>query len=218
MALYAENILFDLDGTLTDPKEGITRSVQYALSKLGIYADTEELVRFIGPPLVESFATFFSLSPSDCELAVKYYRERFSQVGIFENAVLDGIPEMLEKLVSAGAALALATSKPLVFAERILERYSLSRFFSVTVGSGLDGSLTDKAEVISAALERMEINDPSTAAMVGDRKHDIIGAKKNSIRSVGVYFGYVEPGELEASGADRIACTVPQLAKILLEG
>lgn len=88
MALYAENILFDLDGTLTDPKEGITRSVQYALSKLGIYADTEELVRFIGPPLVESFATFFSLSPSDCELAVKYYRERFSQVGIFENAVL----------------------------------------------------------------------------------------------------------------------------------
>ena len=218
MALYAENILFDLDGTLTDPKEGITRSVQYALSKLGIYADTEELVRFIGPPLVESFATFFSLSPSDCELAAKYYRERFSQVGIFENAVLDGIPEMLEKLVSAGAALALATSKPLVFAERILERYSLSRFFSVTVGSGLDGSLTDKAEVISAVLERMEINDPSTAAMVGDRKHDIIGAKKNSIRSVGVYFGYAEPGELEASGADRIACTVPQLAKILLEG
>ena len=125
---------------------------------------------------------------------------------------------MLEKLVSAGAALALATSKPLVFAERILERYSLSRFFSVTVGSGLDGSLTDKAEVISAVLERMEINDPSTAAMVGDRKHDIIGAKKNSIRSVGVYFGHAEPGELEASGADRIAHTVPQLAKILLEG
>ena len=211
-------LFFDLDGTLTDPKEGITRSVQYALSKLGIYADTEELVRFIGPPLVESFATFFSLSPSDCELAVQSYRESFSQVGIFENAVLDGIPEMLEKLVSAGAALALATSKPLVFAERILERYSLSRFFSVTVGSGLDGSLTDKAEVISAVLERMEINDPSTAAMVGDRKHDIIGAKKNSIRSVGVYFGYAEPGELEASGADRIAHTVPQLAKILLEG
>lgn len=122
----AAYILFDLDGTLTDPKEGITRCVQYALSKFGIQAECDALTNFIGPPLEESFGRFYGLSPADSKKAVGYYRERFTDVGIFENGVIDGIPELLLALSGAGAVLALATSKPQVFAARILEKYNLS--------------------------------------------------------------------------------------------
>ena len=215
MALYAENILFDLDGTLTDPKEGITRSVQYALSKLGIYADTEELVRFIGPPLVESFATFFSLSPSDCELAVKYYRERFSQVGIFENAVYPGIPELLGRLEAAGKRLMVATSKPTVFARTILEHFGLATYFCEIVGSELDGTRADKGEVIACALASSGFG-PEQAVMVGDRSYDIIGAAQNRLPAVGVLYGYGSREELEAAGAFGLANTVEELERLLL--
>ena len=188
----AAYILFDLDGTLTDPKEGITRCVQYALSKFGIQAECDALTNFIGPPLEESF------------------------VGIFENGVIDGIPELLFALASAGAVLALATSKPQVFAARILEKYNLSAPFSVVVGSELDGRRSDKAEVVALALEKLGVQDRRAAVMVGDRRHDVIGAHKNGVRACGVTFGYAEPGELEAAGAVTTVQTVAELSERLL--
>ena len=212
----AAYILFDLDGTLTDPKEGITRCVQYALSKFGIQAECDALTNFIGPPLEESFGRFYGLSPADSKKAVGYYRERFTDVGIFENGVIDGIPELLFALASAGAVLALATSKPQVFAARILEKYNLSAPFSVVVGSELDGRRSDKAEVVALALEKLGVQDRRAAVMVGDRRHDVIGAHKNGVRACGVTFGYAEPGELEACGADRIASSAIELKEILL--
>ncbi|MGM9610669.1 MAG: HAD hydrolase-like protein [Candidatus Woodwardiibium sp.] len=212
----AAYILFDLDGTLTDPKEGITRCVQYALSKFGIQAECDALTNFIGPPLEESFGRFYGLSPADSKKAVGYYRERFTDVGIFENGVIDGIPELLLALSGAGAVLALATSKPQVFAARILEKYNLSAPFSVVVGSELDGRRSDKAEVVALALEKLGVQDRRAAVMVGDRRHDVIGAHKNGVRACGVTFGYAEPGELEACGADRIASSAIELKEILL--
>ena len=213
MSVY---ILFDLDGTLTDPKEGITRCVQYALSKFGIQTECEALTRFIGPPLAESFERFYGLSRAESERAVAYYRERFTDTGIFENRGIDGIPARLDTISDAGAKLALATSKPQVFAERILNKYGLSKPFSVIVGSELDGRRTDKAEVVAAALQMLGAEDKRKALMVGDRRHDIIGAHKNGIRACGVTFGYSEPGELESCGADRIADSVETLRDVLI--
>ena len=145
-------ILFDLDGTLTDPKEGITKCVQYALRYFGIEADIEDLVDFIGPPLLESFQKYYHLDDEQGHMALKKYRERFSNIGIFENGVYPGIAELLSTLKAQGRGIALATSKPGVYAKRILERYELLPYFDVVVGSELDGRRTDKGEVITEAL------------------------------------------------------------------
>lgn len=153
---------------------------------------------------------------AESERAVAYYRERFTDTGIFENRVIDGIPALLDTISDAGAKLALATSKPQVFAERILNKYGLSKPFSVIVGSELDGRRTDKAEVVAAALQMLGAEDKRKALMVGDRRHDIIGAHKNGIRACGVTFGYSEPGELESCGADRIADSVETLRDVLI--
>lgn len=213
-------ILFDLDGTLTDPKLGITGCVQYALRKLGMEApDADALEPFIGPPLLDSFRQFCGLDEETGQQAVAFYRERYAVVGLFENEVYPGIAQMLARLRAAGCHLAVASSKPEVFVKRILERFELLSYFEVVVGSELDGTRTRKEEVMEEALRQLlhgteELTD---TVMVGDRKFDIQGAKAHQIAAVGVAYGYAAEGELEEAGADRIVETVEELEKILLE-
>ncbi|MDO5562708.1 MAG: HAD family hydrolase [Synergistaceae bacterium] len=209
-------ILFDLDGTLTDPEEGITKCVQYALKSFGIDEPCLSNLRcYIGPPLKQSFMVYHGLDDKDAEAAVWKYRERYKDIGIYENSAYDGIADMLKKLRAAEKVLAIATSKPGVFAARIAEKYGLSEFLAGVYGSELDGSRTDKADVISYALSGL-MAEPEQAVMVGDREHDILGAKKCGVMAVGVEFGFAEPGELEKAGADYIAETVKNLESILL--
>ncbi len=158
---------------------------------------------------------FYSFSEDQALTAVDYYREYFKKEGLFDNQVYIGIPEMLEELTARGVTLAVATSKPTVFAEKIIEHFGLSLYFREVVGSNLDNSRSDKAEVISHALSQLGC-DSSAALMIGDRRHDIIGAEKNSMDSVGVLYGYGGYDELSQAGAGRIAETVPDLAEILL--
>lgn len=212
-------ILFDLDGTLTNPKEGITKCVQYALKYFNIdEPNLDNLTKFIGPPLHESFERFYNFSKEDAKLAVEKYRERFSTIGLFENGVYDGIKELLEALKKDGRILAVATSKPEVFSLRILEKYNLKDYFDVICGSELDGRRTVKAEVIEEVFNRLSLKDDekSSVVMIGDREHDILGAKACKISSIGVKFGYSEENELENAGADFIVETVEDLKNLLL--
>lgn len=209
------SILFDLDGTLTDPKDGITKCVQYALEKMGITPPPQaDLLCFIGPPLVDSFMKFCKMSADDAELALKFYRERFSDIGIFENSVINGIPELLKKLKEHGYTIALATSKPQVYAKRILEHFDLAKYFDIEVGAELDGTRNAKKDVIAEVLRQL----PETAVpvMVGDRRQDVIGAKACAVPCIGVRFGYAEENELESAGADMIAETIDELYDIIL--
>lgn len=212
-------ILFDLDGTLTDPKVGITSCVQYALHKMGIdEPDLDKLEPFIGPPLLDSFEEFYGFTEEQAQQAIVFYRERFSTVGLFENEVYSGIPQMLANLQKQGKRLAIASSKPTVFVERILEHFDMKQYFDVVVGSELNGALSRKEEVVEEALRQLhhgkkEVYD--TTVMVGDRKFDIFGAKEFGLTSVGVSFGYAAVGELAAAGADYIVDSVEELEKLL---
>ncbi len=210
-------ILFDLDGTITDPKEGITKSVQYALNKFGIEEDCENLLPFIGPPLLDSFMDFYGFDVEKSELAIKYYRERYSDVGLFENSAIDGMAEVLSKLKASGYTLAVATSKPTHFAIPICDKYELSEYFDLIVGSELDGTRTRKSEVICEVLKQLSV-EPKEVIMVGDRKHDIIGAKEAGTGSIGVTFGYAKDNELEEAGADFVVNTPDELLACILEG
>ena len=207
-------ILFDLDGTLTNPKEGITKCVQYALKHFGIEKECDELVSFIGPPLKEKFMEYASLSEEDGVKAVEIYRERYAPIGIFENEIYDGILQMLETLKNQGKILAIATSKPTVFAKQIAEKYGISPFLTCLLGSELDGRNTDKAEVIRIAMQKLGATTENTI-MVGDREHDVIGARKNGIECIGVSYGYGGEDELSESGALKIVQTPYELLKIL---
>ncbi|WP_371363549.1 5'-nucleotidase [Sporomusa rhizae] len=210
-------ILFDLDGTLTDPKIGITKSVQYALVKFGIEeSDLDKLIPFIGPPLVESFQEFYSLNQEQAQAAVRYYREYFAKTGMYENAVYPGIKELLAELKSTGKELIVATSKPTVFSEQIIEHFGLTQFFKAIVGSNLDGSRIHKDEVIAFALQELTGIAYDRVIMVGDRKHDIIGAQKNGIASIGVTYGYGTQEELMQAKPVYSAATVEELGKLLL--
>lgn len=212
-----ENILFDLDGTLTDPGVGITSSVAYALESYGIKVeDKTKLNCFIGPPLHEAFMTYYNMSMLLAFDAVAKYREYYNDRGIFENKVYCGIPGLLQELKKAGRKVIMATSKPECYAVRIAEHFKIDGYFDCITGSELDGSRTDKSEVIKCALDRMNIADKSTCVMIGDRRHDIIGAAKNGLYSIGVLYGYGSREELEKSGADKIAATVSALGDILL--
>ena len=210
-------ILFDLDGTLTDPGEGITNSVAYALRKLGQTPPPRAaLEAYIGPPLIDSFISLAGLDRETGELAVKYYREYFSEHGIFENEIYPGIPQMLERLKAAGAVISLATSKPTVYAAKILEYFDIAKYFDAVAGSELDGRRVKKADVIEYALELLNVSDRDRVVMVGDREHDTIGATACGVFSVGVTYGYGSPDELAQTGADHIVHTVDQLTKYLL--
>ncbi|MCI8520397.1 MAG: HAD family hydrolase [Clostridia bacterium] len=210
-------IFFDLDGTLTDPQEGITNCVRYALEYYGINeTDYSKLMRFIGPPLVYSFQEYYGFDKTKALEAVEKYRERFSSIGLFENKVYDGIYELLQTLTDSGHLLVLATSKPRVFAEKIMAKYRLRPYFKMISGSELDGTRNDKNEVIEYAIEKLGC-PRDKIIMVGDRKHDILGAKKCGVASCGVRFGYAEENELENAGADYIADTLDELLPILMQ-
>ena len=208
-------LLFDLDGTLTDSMVGITSSVQYALEKFGIHVRyLKELIPFIGPPLAESFQKFYGFSKEDAEKAIQYYREYYAPKGIFENEVYEGIPEMLAHLTEAGFTLLVATSKPTVFARKVLKHFGMEDYFSFVGGSELDGSRTKKAEVISYILKTCGI-EAKEAIMIGDRRHDIEGGKACGLESVGVLYGYGTEQELTEAGADHIIRTVAELEDYL---
>ncbi|WP_394915955.1 HAD family hydrolase [uncultured Robinsoniella sp.] len=210
-------MLFDLDGTLTDPQEGITNSVAYALEQYGIHVeDRSTLNKFIGPPLKDSFMEYYGFAEDRAEEAVWKYREYFNEDGIFENKVYPGIPQMLQRLNDQGKILIVATSKPTVYAKRILERFELNQYFADVQGSEMDGRRTKKEEVISYALEQNQITDNEQAVMIGDREHDIIGAKKCGLDSIGVLFGYGSREELDGCGADQIVDTVKMLEDLLI--
>lgn len=213
-------ILFDLDGTISDPKEGITRSVQYALSSFGIEEpDRDRLEPFIGPPLRDSFMNFYGFSAERAEEAVVKYRERFSEKGKFENELYPGMKELLRDLKEAGIHLAIASSKPTVFVEEILGFFGIRQYFEIVVGSELDGTRDKKEDVVAEVLKRFSQEgaaDPSCVVMIGDRKFDIEGAKAAGTHHIGVNYGYAAPGELEAAGAEIVVRDVEGLRRVLL--
>lgn len=213
---HYETILFDLDGTLTDPKEGITKSVQYALKKMGIIEENrEKLIKFIGPPLVESFQKYYNFEMDEVLEAIKAYREYFADKGIFDNQIFPGIPELLASLKDKGHRLGVATSKPTIYSEMILEHFNIDEYFDIVVGSNLDGTRVAKNEIIAVALQGLGIDNPDKVVMIGDRKHDIIGAKAHNIDSIGVLFGYGTKEELEEAGATYTVDSVVSLAELL---
>lgn len=212
-------VLFDLDGTLTDPKIGITTCVQYALQKMGIEEpDLDKLIPFIGPPLTYSFKEFYHMTDEQAEQAIDYYRERFSTIGLYENAVFPGIPELLEELRQQGKTLIVATSKPTIYSVKILEYFKLESYFQSVVGSNLDGTRVEKHEVIEYVLAELSEYDRSQIIMVGDRMHDIQGAKRNGIDVVGVAYGYGSREELEQAEPNYIVDTVAELREYLVKG
>ena len=216
MSMNKQTFLFDLDGTLTDPKKGITKSVQYSLRAFGIHVEEpDELVCFIGPPLKDSYRDFYQFSDQEAGLAVDKYREYFSQQGIFENTLYPGIKPMLERLMLSKAQLVVATSKPTVYANQILEHFGLDRYFDFVAGSELDGSRSKKSQVIQHAIDNAKITDIRQAIMIGDREHDIIGAKAHGMDAVGVLYGYGSRAELQGANADYIAETVEALSGLL---
>ena len=199
-------LLFDLDGTLTDPGLGITNSVMYALKKFDIHVeDRTELYKFIGPPLRDSFETFYGFSSEKSELAVRYYREYYKEHGLYENEVYDGIPELLIQLKEQGKSLIVATSKPEAFSTTILKHFKLYDYFDFVAGATMDETRNKKADIIKYAMESCNISEKSSAIMIGDREHDIIGAKENGLDSIGVLFGYGSLDELQKAGATYIA-------------
>ena len=200
-------IFFDLDGTLTNPKPGITRSIQYALQKLDhpTMPTEDELTWCIGPPLRASFVRLLGAETS-ADLAVTYYRERFSDVGLYENGVYDGIADVLTSLCASGHKLFVATSKPHVFAERIIDHFGLRNHFERVFGSELDGTRVDKSHLLEYALKQAAV-DPAKTLMIGDRSHDMIGAKNNGMKGIGVLYGYGSRDELLQAGAHQVCAT-----------
>lgn len=211
-------LLLDLDGTITDSETGITRCVEYALNHFGIQVDDlRELSPFIGPPLLDSFKDFYNFTDEQAAIAVEKYRERYEKKGILENKLYPGIGEFLAEARQKDKIVILATSKPEIFAKRILDYFELSNYFSFVAGSGLDGSLHTKTDVIDYILQSNKIIDLSSVVMIGDRKHDIIGAKNVGIDSIGVLYGFGDYKELSEAGADYIVEDIPALRKLLLE-
>ena len=207
-------ILFDLDGTLTDPGRGITNSVAYALEKFGVsVSDKKELYKLIGPPLTDSFEKYYGFSKEDALIAVEYYREYFKPKGIYENEIYSGVPELLKSLKESGKTVILATSKPEIFAIEILKYFGIDEYFDFVAGATLDKSRTKKGDVIAYALNSCNITDKSDCLMVGDREQDIKGAIANGIDSLGVLYGYGDFEELSNAGATYIAKTVDEIIK-----
>ncbi len=209
--------LFDLDGTITDTGEGIIKSAQYALDAFGIYKEPPEaLRRFVGPPLDWSFREFYGLSQEESWKAVEKYRERYREKGVYESPLYPGMKGLLERL-SQTAAVCLATSKPLHFARQILEMRDIKQYFTVIVGAELDGTRTDKAQVIEEVLRQLGGPPREQAVMIGDRRQDILGAVAQRIESIGVKYGYAEENELEAAGATYIVSTLADLEELCLK-
>ncbi|WP_332646576.1 HAD family hydrolase [Lysinibacillus sp. 54212] len=210
-------ILFDLDGTLSDPKIGITKSVQYALGKLGINEpDLDKLEPFIGPPLQVSFREFYQFDETLTNEAIMYYRERFKVKGMFENKIYEGIPQLLASLKARGYRLGVATSKATVFADEIVKYFDIEGYFDIVAGSFLDGTRTAKGEVIAYATEHFPQVSPQQFIMIGDRKYDMIGAHENGIACIGVTFGYGSYEELQEAKATKIVNSVSELEQLFI--
>lgn len=212
-------ILFDLDGTITESGPGIMNSVSYAAEKMGRKSiDNEILKKFMGPPLMESMQKYLGMSESEAAKAVAYYREYYAPKGIFETSVYDGLTDTLKKLKEHGKILAMATSKPEKFAKQIAEKFAFAEYFTGIYGASMNETRTKKADVIHYALDSLHIKKEEyhKVLMVGDRHHDIIGAKENGLKSMGVLYGYGDRTELEAAGADYIAETATEIADIIL--
>ena len=209
-------LLFDLDGTLTDPFEGITRSVEYALNAFGIEVeDRRSLAPFIGPPLVESLTERYGFTMEDAVAAVAKYREYFAVKGLYENELFEGIPELLNDCRKAGYKISMATSKPTHYAKIIAEHFDIARYFDAIHGSSLDGSRITKSSVVAEAV-REEGLDPERALMIGDRRHDVEGAREHGIKTVGVLYGYGSLEEHTAAGAAYIAKDLDELRELLI--
>lgn len=210
-------VLFDLDGTLTDSAPGIVASVEFALREIGVDSPgAEQLRRFVGPPMQESFRDVLGLDEHGTERAMRYYRAYFVERGMFENSLYPRVASMLELLDSTGHALALATSKPTVFAEQILEHFAIRRHFIAVCGADLAGKHSGKAEIVGNALRAIGGGRALGAVMVGDREHDVLGAAAHGIDCFGVGWGYAAPGELERAGATRVVASVAELQEVLL--
>lgn len=214
---HISTILFDLDGTLTDPQPGITGSIRYALQQLNAPDHAPaDLNWCIGPPLRDNFAQLLGTSdPQVLEQAIFWYRERFGTVGMFENAVYPGMHDVLAALTARGYRMFVATSKPAVYAREIVAHFDLLRFFTAIYGSELDGLRSDKAELIGYLIQQEQL-DPDACVMIGDRRHDIVGAKANGVRAVGVCYGYGSLDELTAAGADELVARPEQLLDLRL--
>lgn len=213
-----KNILFDLDGTITDSEEGILNGIIFALNKLKLpILERNSLRLFIGPPLKESFQSVFQLSSEEANQAVVYYREYYEEKGMLENKLYVGVTEVLINLKEAGCHLYLATSKPEIYAKKILTHFHLESYFEGVYGASLDGLRSKKSSVIKYALEQAQITTLNNTIMIGDRNHDIIGGKENGIESVGVLYGFGDYDELQKAGAIYIAETPKQMGVFLLK-
>ncbi|MCR5701674.1 MAG: HAD family hydrolase [Lachnospiraceae bacterium] len=209
-------VLFDLDGTLSDSKPGIEAGIKYALSKYGIKIENDEQMRkYLGPPIRDSFREFNGFDEETCEQAVAYYREYYSEKGLFENNLYPGMKDLLSSLKAAGKILLTATSKPQEYTDRIVDYFGIRQYFDFIAGSNMDGTRNRKAEVIRYSLDSADITDFSKTVMVGDRKYDILGAKEIGIDSIGVLYGYGNREEFEEAGATFIVENVADIAKFI---
>ena len=210
-----DTLLFDLDGTLTDSTEGIIRSLEHAIKEMG-FDVPEDTNKFLGPPICQSFAEYLGMNEEQISEAVRIFRERYSRIGLFENRVYDGIPELLDRLKSAGKRLMIATSKPMVYAVRIADRFGMSPYFDIIGGAELDGSRDYKHEVIEYVLAEAGITNRSSVLMIGDRRQDVLGAHKTGLKCMGVLWGYGSVEEHTEAGADYITRTPLSAADMLL--
>ncbi|EOO16701.1 MULTISPECIES: HAD family hydrolase [Bacillus cereus group] len=210
--------LFDLDGTVTDPKKGIVNSVLYVLEKVGIEElHVSELDSFIGPPIQQSFVERYNMNEGEVERAVFYFREYLKQRGLLENSVYEGIPNLLKQLKDTGNRLFIATSKPTIFARQVIEHFQLTNYFEDIIGSNLNGTRIKKEEIIAHILQQNEGLNKEEVVMIGDRKHDIIGANHNGIASIGVLYGYGSENELIEVSATHIAKDIEELHHFCIE-
>lgn len=209
-------ILFDLDGTLTDSGPGIMNAAAYAMEHYGLHADKALLRRFVGPPLVDSFMDYCGFSREKAPEAIDVFREYYESRGVYENSVYPGVERMLEQLLDAGRRLAVATSKLDLTAQRVLDHFGLAKYFELTAGSLKDNTRTQKSEVVAFALDELGVSDRGRALMVGDREHDVIGARENGLDCLGVLYGYGDREELLRAGAVLLAETPREAAELIL--
>ena len=215
--MHHTTCLLDLDGTLTDPFPGMSRCIAHALTLMGIpVPEDAELRKWIGPPLKQSFESYLdSEGGGDSDQALRLYRERYADIGLYENSVYEGIPELLEMLRNQSIHLILATAKPSVYAHRIIDHFGLKRWLNAVYGSELDGRRTNKVDLLHYLLEQQQL-DADECQMVGDREHDMLAARYHGVGAIGVLWGYGTPVELLESGAETLVASPAELAEILI--
>lgn len=217
MKCPTDTILFDIDGTLLDPKYGITKCAQYSLRYFGINEENlDSLEKFIGPPIDEAYRDFYNFSEEQVNTAIEKFRERYGNIGMFENEVYPDIPQLLSKLKAKGKKLMVVTTKYYGYAIEILKHYGLHDYFDFVAGSKFDNTRSQKADIIRYALNTLNLTASSQMVMIGDRKYDIIGARKAGLKSIGVLYGYGSREEIQQADPHYIVKNVQELQDILL--